>query len=299
MPHHDAVRRDCEPVFRGMCKRGRLPQDQRGAPMPRSSRSLQPSSLNILMSQQTLSGKVVIVGGGSKNLGGLISRSFASRGAKVVVHYNSDATRPDAERTVADITAAGGEALAVQGDFSKPDDVAKVFAAGVEAFGKPDIAINTAGMVLKKPIVEVTEAEYDVMAAVNSKTAFFFIQEAGRQLNDGGKICTIVTSLLAAYTGLYSVYEGMKAPVEHFTRAASKEFGPRGISVTAVAPGPMDTPFFYGQESPEAVAYHKSASALGGLTKIEDIEPIVRFLVTEGWWITGQTIFANGGYTTR
>ncbi len=251
------------------------------------------------MSQQTLSGKVVIVGGGSKNLGGLISRSFASRGAKVVVHYNSDATRPDAERTVADITAAGGEALAVQGDFSKPDDVAKVFAAGVEAFGKPDIAINTAGMVLKKPIVEVTEAEYDVMAAVNSKTAFFFIQEAGRQLNDGGKICTIVTSLLAAYTGLYSVYEGMKAPVEHFTRAASKEFGPRGISVTAVAPGPMDTPFFYGQESPEAVAYHKSASALGGLTKIEDIEPIVRFLVTEGWWITGQTIFANGGYTTR
>ncbi len=50
---------------------------------------------------------------------------------------------------------------------------------------------------------------------------------------------------------------------------------------------------------PEAVAYHKSASALGGLTKIEDIEPLVRFLVTDGWWITGQTIFANGGYTTR
>ncbi|WP_117080185.1 SDR family oxidoreductase, partial [Klebsiella pneumoniae] len=69
--------------------------------------------------------------------------------------------------------------------------------------------------------------------------------------------------------------------------------------VTAVAPGPMDTPFFYGQESAEAVAYHKSASALGGLTKIEDIEPLVRFLVTDGWWITGQTIFANGGYTTR
>lgn len=68
--------------------------------------------------------------------------------------------------------------------------------------------------------------------------------------------------------------------------------------MTAVAPGPMDTPFFYGQESAEAVAYHKSASALGGLTKIEDIEPLVRFLVTDGWWITGQTIFANGGYTT-
>jgi len=69
--------------------------------------------------------------------------------------------------------------------------------------------------------------------------------------------------------------------------------------VTAVAPGPMDTSFFYGQELPDAVAYHKSAAALGGLTQIEDIEPLVRFLVTDGWWITGQTIFANGGYTTR
>jgi NAD(P)-dependent dehydrogenase (short-subunit alcohol dehydrogenase family) len=61
----------------------------------------------------------------------------------------------------------------------------------------------------------------------------------------------------------------------------------------------MDTPFFYGQEDKDAVAYHNSASALGGLTDIADIEPLVRFLVTEGWWITGQTILANGGYTTK
>ena len=61
----------------------------------------------------------------------------------------------------------------------------------------------------------------------------------------------------------------------------------------------MDTPFFYGQESEDAVEYHKSASALGGLTDINDIAPLIEFLVTEGWWITGQTIFANGGYTTR
>ncbi len=137
------------------------------------------------------------------------------------------------------------------------------------------------------------------MSDINSKAAYFFILEAGKRINDNGKICTVVTSLLAAYTGLYSTYAGMKAPVEHFTRAASKEFGPRGISVTAVAPGPMDTPFFYGQESEDAVAYHKSASALGGLTDIKDIAPLIEFLVTDGWWITGQTIFANGGYTTR
>lgn len=251
------------------------------------------------MSKHSLTGKSVVVGGGAKNLGGLISRTFAAEGARVCVHYNSEAARKDAEQTVADIQAAGGEAFAIQGDFTAVADVVAVFEATKARFGGIDIAINTVGKVLKKPIVETTEEEYDSMSAVNSKTAFFFIREAGKHLNDGGKICTIVTSLLAAYTGLYATYEGMKAPVEHFTRAASKEFGPRGISVTAVGPGPMDTPFFYGQESAEAVAYHKTASALGGLTNIEDIVPLVKFLVTDGWWITGQTIFANGGYTTR
>ena len=251
------------------------------------------------MSKHSLNGKVVLVGGGAKNLGGLISRTFAAEGAKVVVHYNSASTQADAEKTVAEIISAGGSAFAVQGDFTKVTDVTAAFAAAKQRYGGIDIAINTVGKVLKKPFLETTEADYDSMAAINSKAAYFFIQEAGKHLNDGGKICTIVTSLLAAYTGLYSTYGGMKAPVEHFTRAASKEFGSRGISVTAVGPGPMDTPFFYGQETPEAVAYHKSASALGGLTKIEDIVPLVKFLVTDGWWVTGQTIFANGGYTTR
>lgn len=252
-----------------------------------------------MSNNHTLKSKVVLVGGGAKNLGGLISRTVAAEGAKVVVHYNSVATKSDAESTVAEILKKGGQAVSVQGDFTKVADVVAVFARGKKEFGGIDIAINTVGKVLKKPFTDTTEEDYDSMAAINSKAAYFFIQEAGKQLNDGGKICTIVTSLLAAYTGLYSTYGGMKAPVEHFTRAASKEFGPRGISVTAVGPGPMDTPFFYGQETPEAVAYHKSASALGGLTKIEDIVPLVKFLVTEGWWITGQTIFANGGYTTR
>lgn len=251
------------------------------------------------MSKHSLKDKAVLVGGGAKNLGGLISRTFAAHGAKLCVHYNSASTKADADKTVADIQAAGGEAFAIQGDFTRVADVVAAFAAAKSRFGGLDIAINTVGKVLKKPIADTTEEEYDSMAAINSKAAYFFIQEAGRQLNDGGKICTIVTSLLAAYTGYYATYGGSKAPVEHFTRAASKEFGPRGISVTAVGPGPMDTPFFYGQETPEAVAYHRSASALGGLTRIEDIEPLVRFLVTDGWWITGQTIFANGGYTTR
>lgn len=251
------------------------------------------------MARNDLKGKVILITGGAKNLGGLISRSMASKGAKIAIHYNSDKTKADAEKTLAEIKANGGEAFILQADLTKVENVQKLFADTKAKLGGIDIAINTVGMVLKKPFTETTEAEYDTMMDVNAKQAYFFLQEAGKHLNDNGKICTIVTSLLAAFTGYYSTYAGAKAPVEHFTRAAAKEFGGRGISVTAVAPGPMDTPFFYGQESDDAVAYHKSASALGGLTKIEDIAPLVEFLVTDGWWVTGQTIFANGGYTTR
>lgn len=246
-----------------------------------------------------LKGKVVLIAGGGKNLGGLLSRDFAAMGAKLAIHYNSESSRKESEDTYVAVKALGAEAFLFQADLTKVENVVRFFDAAIVKFGQIDIAINTVGMVLKKPFAETTEAEYDTMFGINSKAAYFFLQEAGKRISDNGKICTIVTSLLAAYTGLYSTYAGAKAPVEHFTRAASKEFGSRGISVTAVAPGPMDTPFFYGQESDDAVAYHKSASALGGLTNINDIAPLVEFLVTDGWWITGQTIFANGGYTTR
>lgn len=251
------------------------------------------------MGKIDLKDKVVLIAGGGKNLGGLLSRNFAAKGAKLAIHYNSDSSKAASEETLKAIKAAGGEGFLYQADLTKVGNITKFFDETIARYGGVDIAINTVGMVLKKPFVDTSEEEYDTMSEINSKVAYFFIKEAGKKLNDNGKICTIVTSLLAAYTGLYSTYEGMKAPVEHFTRATSKEFGNRGISVTAVGPGPMDTPFFYGQESDDAVAYHKSASALGGLTDIKDIAPLIEFLVTDGWWITGQTIFANGGYTTR
>jgi len=251
------------------------------------------------MPASTLEGANVLVAAGAKNLGGLISRQAAEAGANVAIHYNSAATRAAAEETLAAVEAAGRRGLLLTGDLTRVDDVERLFADATAALGPIDVAVNTVGKVLRKPIVDTTEAEYDDMLDVNAKSAYFFLREAGRHLADNGKVITIVTSLLAAFTDGYSTYAGGKSPVEHFTRAAAKEFGARGISVNAIAPGPMDTPFFYGQETPERVAFHKSQAMGGQLTQIEDIAPIVRFLATEGWWITGQTIFANGGYTTR
>jgi len=247
----------------------------------------------------SLHGKSAIVAAGAKNLGGLISTTLAAQGVNVAVHYNSDSSEADANTTVTAVESAGVKAVKFQADLSVPANVGHLFDSAIDAFGSVDIAVNTAGKVLRKPIIETTEAEYDSMLDINAKAAYFFIKEAGKRLNDDGKVITIVTALLGAFTDGYSTYAGGKSPVEHFTRAAAKEFGARGISVNSIAPGPMDTPFFYGQETPERVEFHKSQAMKNQLTQIEDIAPIVRFLADDGWWITGQTIFANGGYTTR
>ncbi|MDI3404949.1 SDR family oxidoreductase [Streptomyces cavernicola] len=248
---------------------------------------------------RTLDGKVAFVGGASRNLGGLISTTLGAEGALVAVHYNSDSSRAKAEDVADQINAGPGQAFTVQADLTRVPEVERVFDEVVRRYGKLDFSVNTAGMVLKKPFTEITEEEYDRMFAVNSKAAFFVMREAARRIEDGGKIITVLTSLLAAYTGLYSSYAGSKAPVEHFTRALSKELFGRNVSVNNIAPGPMDTPFFYPAEDEGSIAYHRSSAMNGDLTKIEDIVPWVRHLLTDGWWANGQTIFLNGGYTTR
>ncbi|MBQ6644293.1 MAG: SDR family oxidoreductase [Saccharopolyspora sp.] len=251
------------------------------------------------MAERDLQGKVALIGGGAKNLGSLVATTLAAAGARIVVHYHSESSADDAEKTVQAVKNAGTDAVAVQGDLTRVSEVRRLFGTAVDAFGGVDVAVNTTGMVLRKPILETSEEEYDRMFGINAKAAYFFIQEAGRRINDNGKIISLGTSLLAAFTDGYSTYAGGKAPLEHFTRAAAKEFADRGISVNTVAPGPMDTPFFYPQETPERVEFHKSQGLGNQLTQIEDIAPIIEFLATEGWWFTGQTLFPNGGYTTR
>lgn len=249
----------------------------------------------------SLKGKVALVTGGAKNLGAEIALELAPLGASLALHYNSAKTKDDAVKLQETFKQKypGTKVSFYQADLTTAAAVEKLFQDVSTDFGQIDIVVNTIGMVLKKPIAEISEAEYDKMFAINSKAAFFILKAGALHVKEGGKIITIVTSLLAAFTGYYTSYAGSKAPVEHFTRGVAKELAGKRISVNAIAPGPMDTPFFYPQEAPEAVAYHKSQSMEGRLTDIKDIAPIVKFLCTEGQWISGQTLFANGGYTTR
>lgn len=191
----------------------------------------------------SLNGKVTFITGGVKNLGAQIARTLAPRGTSLALHYNSAKSKDHADAIVKELSSSFPNAIVkvYSGDMTTESAINAIFAAVKKDFGKIDIVVNTIGMVLKKPMLEISEAEYDHMFAVNSKAAFFILKAGAAHVSDGGKLITLVTSLLAAYTGFYTSYAGSKAPVEHFTRGLSKELMPRGVSVNAIAPGPMDT----------------------------------------------------------
>lgn len=131
---------------------------------------------NYTMSTHDVKGKVVLIAGGGKNLGGLLSKDFAAKGARLAIHYNSESSKSESEKTLVEVQALGVEAFLFQGDLTKVENITKLFDEAIAKFGGIDIAINTVGMVLKKPFTETTEEEYDKMFGINSKSAYFFLQ---------------------------------------------------------------------------------------------------------------------------
>jgi len=252
------------------------------------------------VNSRDLEGKVAVITGSARNMGRHFAEILSACGADIVVHHHSAGSAADAEETARLVEDKGAKALITSGDLSDPSNVRAVFAAAKEAFGRVDIVINNAGMVLKRAFTEVTEDEFDRAFGTNTKAAFFTMQEAARSIEDDGRIINIGTSLLAATTGMYGVYAGSKAPLEDFTRALAKEIGGRGVTVNTVAPGPIDTAFFHGEEDEHSTAYLANMSPQGRLGRVDDVTPVIGFLASEeSRWVTAQTIFVNGGFVAR
>ncbi len=249
---------------------------------------------------KNLQGKVAVITGSARNMGRAFAQALATQGANVVIHHHGASSANDAEETARLIQEQGTKALITSGDLSDPKQVGNIFKIAKEAFGRIDIVINNAGVVIKKPFTEVTEADFDRAFGINSKAAFFTMQEAAKVIEDNGRIINMGTTLLGATTGMYGVYAGSKAPLEDFTRALAKEIGARGVTVNTVAPGPVDTSFFHGEETEQSTAYLSNMSPQNRLGRIEDITPLIDFLASEeSRWVTAQTLFINGGFLAR
>lgn len=244
---------------------------------------------------QTFEGKVVLVTGASKGIGREIAEQFAEHGAKVVVNYSSDGKAAD--EVITQIKNSGGEAVAIKADISRASEIEQLFQQTLAAYGKIDILVNNAGTMIMKPILDVTEEDYDRIFAVNAKGTFFCCQQAVKHMTAGGRIINFSTSVVGSMFPGYSAYAGTKGAVEQFTRQLAKELGPRGITINCVAPGPVNTELFTQGKSAEMIQSIVNMNAFGRLGETDDIAGAVLFLASEqSQWITGQTIRVNGGY---
>lgn len=241
-----------------------------------------------------LKDKTAIVTGAGKGIGAAIARRLAGEGAAVVVNYARDEAA--ARAVVQEIEQAGGRAVAVQADISNPAAMAQLFDAAETAFGPIDILVNNAGMMRLSPLAEATDADFDDHIATNLGGTFYGMREGARRLRDGGRIISLSSSVVGFYMPGYGLYAATKAAVEAMTHILAKELGPRGITVNAIAPGPVETDFFMRGKSEELVANITKMIPLGRLGLPDDIAAAIAFLAgPDGRWVNGQTIRANGG----
>lgn len=239
--------------------------------------------------------RTVIVTGGATGIGQAAAEHFGKRGANVVINYFSEDQKSLTETTIKSIKSHGGEAIAYQADVSKIDQLKTMFEAAKSTFGGIDILVNNAVMPVLKPIVEVTEAEFDAMFNVNVKSIFFAQQLCATLMNEGGRIINLSSHTTSLFFPNYGLYDGTKGAVEQITRVFSKEIGHKNITVNVVSPGATETTEFARrpQELKDRVA---SMSAMQRIAKVEEVVNVIVFLASkEASWVTGQNIKVNGG----
>ncbi|WP_274649308.1 SDR family oxidoreductase [Paenibacillus humicola] len=242
-----------------------------------------------------LNGKVALVTGASRGMGRDIAGTLALAGAKVVVNYASSPEK--AQEVVNGIKAKGGEATAIRADIGRIAEVEELFRQTLEAYGQVDILVNNAGIMITKPLADITEEDLDRQYAVNVKGTYFAIQQAARHMNANGRIINFSTSVTGQMFPAYSAYAATKGAVEQITRQLAKELGPKGITINAVAPGPVNTELFTVGKTPEQIRSVGSMNAFGRLGEPDDISNVVLFLAgPDSQWVTGQTIRVNGGF---
>ena len=238
--------------------------------------------------------KVALVTGASRGIGAAVARRLASDGFSVVVNYASSSNEADA--LVAELKAAGAQAIAVKADVAKADEVRHMFEISEQQLGKVDVLVNNAGVLKTVPLADTSDALFDQTLNINLRGTFNTLREAAARMSDGGRIVNFSSTTLALNMPGYAVYNATKAAVEAFTHVFVKELRGRNITVNAVAPGPIATSLFLDGKTDEQIQTFAKMPPLQRLGQPDDIASVVSFLAgPDAGWVNGQILRANGG----
>lgn len=255
-----------------------------------------------------LKGKNALVTGASSGIGQAIAVRLAQEGCNIAINYRKDsAGAADTEeiamqRACGEIETCGVKSLLIQGDVSKEADILSMIQTTVEKLGSVDVLINNAGIQFEQPSHEISADEFDQVINVNLRGAFLCARETIRHLlnqNRPGVIINISSVHETIPRPLYVSYSVSKGGMENLTKTLALEYADRGIRVNAIAPGGTVTPINDAwTEDPEKKAIVESHIPLGRAGTSDEMAAAVAFLASdEAAYITGQTLFIDGGLT--
>jgi NAD(P)-dependent dehydrogenase (short-subunit alcohol dehydrogenase family) len=236
-----------------------------------------------------------VVTGASRGIGKEIALELARNGYRVAVNYYDDPA-PMVEATMAEIRVLQPEALAIQADIRSNNQVAAMFGRVITAFGRLDLLVNNAGVQTWKPLLDVTEEEWDLVVDTNLKGCFLCTQHAARHMKDhgGGAIVNLGSGCNKLAFPSLVAYTASKGGIEMFTKEAAAELGRYGIRVNCIAPGSIESERTR-KEDPDYAGTWSKLTPLGRVGTAADIAPVVVFLASKGAaFISGQTIGIDG-----
>lgn len=245
-----------------------------------------------------LSGRVAIVTGGGRGIGRVIAQTLGAAGASVAVIYR--ASREGAKATAAEIESGGGQAMIWQTDVRHANQVEAMIATVVERFRRVDILVNNSGIFTLGLQTELSETDWEAVFDTNLKGLWLCTKAVATQMIAQGSGGCIVN--LASINGVHpgfggtAHYDASKGGVIAYTRSLAAELAPHNIRVNAIGPGLTDSPALR-EQAPELVAMVEARTPLQRLGQPEEVAKVVLFLVSSlASWVTGQTVFVDGGY---
>jgi 3-oxoacyl-[acyl-carrier protein] reductase len=243
-----------------------------------------------------LTGKVAVVTGASKGIGAGIAKALAAQGASVVVNYAS--SKAGADAVVEAITAAGGAALAVQGDVSKAAEAQGLIEAAIKAYGRLDILVNNSGVYAFGALEDITEESFHQMFNVNVLGLLLTTQAAAKHFGEGASVINIGSAVTSVLMPQSAVYTATKGSVDVITGVLAKELGPRKIRVNSINPGVVETEGTHaaGVVGSEMEAGFVGQTPLGRIGQPRDIADVAVFLASDdSRWLTGEKLLVSGG----